>query len=216
MERLALFPLNTVLFPGMPLPLHIFEERYKLMIDRCIQESAPFGVVLIRSGEDVGGDAEPYDFGTTARIGRFERLPGGGFNLLALGTSRFRIDSLDRSEPYLAGDVELVDDEDAATPEAKAAAERVRGLFAEHFRLVLAVTGQWVDKLETPQTPAGLADYVASQLELPPAAKQRLLEMLSVPDRLRAEIEMLGDSIRTLSERWEERRSERFSGAALN
>ena len=216
MERIPLFPLNTVLFPGMPLPLHIFEERYKVMIDRCIQESAPFGVVLIRSGEDVGGDAEPYDFGTTARIGRFQRLPGGGFNLLALGTSRFRIDSLDRSEPYLAGDVELVEDEDATTPEAQAAFERVTGLFAEHFRLVLAVTGQWVDKLDTPQTPAGLADYVASQLELPPAAKQRLLEMLSVPDRLREEIEMLGDSIRTLSERWEERRAERFSGAALN
>ncbi|MCH8066930.1 MAG: LON peptidase substrate-binding domain-containing protein, partial [Chloroflexi bacterium] len=99
MERLPLFPLDTVLFPKQVLPLHIFEERYKTMIGRCIEEGAPFGVVLIRSGNQVGGDAVPHDVGTTARIARVQRLPDGKINLITLGRDRFRVLSLDRSEP---------------------------------------------------------------------------------------------------------------------
>ena len=106
--------------------------------------------------------------------------------------------------------------EDADSSEAESEAERVSALFGEHFRLVLAVTGQWARKLETPSEPGRLADYVASQIELPAVAKQGLLETLSVPDRLREEVEMLGDSIRKLTERWEERREQKFTGAALN
>ncbi|MBF6600779.1 MAG: LON peptidase substrate-binding domain-containing protein [Dehalococcoidia bacterium] len=71
---LRLFPLQTVLFPGMRLPLHIFEERYKIMVRECIDEDAPFGVVLIRSGAEVGGGAIPHDVGTTARIIQVEYL----------------------------------------------------------------------------------------------------------------------------------------------
>ena len=216
MERIPLFPLNTVLFPGMPMPLHIFEERYKIMIGRCIEERAPFGVVLIRSGEEAGGEAEPYDVGTTAHIARVQRLPDGGLNLIAAGRRRFRISALDRSEPYLAADVEFLENEEADSSEAQAEAERVGALFAEHFRLVLAVTGQWVRKLEMPNEPGRLADFVASQIELPAVAKQQLLETLSVPERLREEVEMLGDGIRKLTERWEERREQKFAGAALN
>src|SRR3990172_3261195 len=108
MERLPLFPLRTVLFPGMPLPLRIFEERYRLMIGRCLEQRAPFGVVLIRSGEEVGGPAEPYDVGTTARIVRVQRLEDGRMNLVALGERRFRIVHLDRSEPHLSGDVDYL------------------------------------------------------------------------------------------------------------
>ena len=83
MERLPLFPLNSVLYPGTLLPLHIFEERYRSMISRCVEEKVPFGVVLVRSGEEVGGPAEPYDVGTTARVARLQRLPDGRMNLVA-------------------------------------------------------------------------------------------------------------------------------------
>ena len=65
---LPLFPLNTVLFPGMVLPLHIFEERYKLMINHCLEEERPFGVLLIREGKEVGSGAVPYQVGTTTMI----------------------------------------------------------------------------------------------------------------------------------------------------
>ena len=68
MLRLPLFPLNTVLFPKMPITLHIFEERYKQMIQHCLSEQIPFGVVLIKQGVEVNGSAEPYLVGCTARI----------------------------------------------------------------------------------------------------------------------------------------------------
>ena len=216
MDRLPLFSLNTVLFPGALLPLHVFEERYKLMIGRCLDERFPFGVVLIRSGDEVCGPAEPFDVGTTARIARLQRLPDGRMNLVALGRRRFRIFALDHSEPYLQGDVEYLASEDTDSPGVDEEAQRVAALFAEQFRLSMAVTAQWVRRLDLPRDPNRLADFVASHMELEPAAKQELLETLSVPARLRREAELLGDLIRALTERWEEQRRNRFAGAALN
>ena len=216
MDRLPLCPLNTVLFPGALLPLHVFEERYKLMIGRCLEERTSFGVVLIRSGDEVGGSAEPCDVGASARIARLQRLPDGRMNLVALGQRRFRIFDLDHSEPYLQGDVEYPASEDTDSPAIDGEAQRVAALFGEQFRLAMAVTAQWVRRLDLPRDPDRLADFVASHMELEPAAKQELLETLSVPARLRREVDLLGDLIRTLTERWEEQRRSRFAGATLN
>ena len=200
----------------MLLPLHIFEERYKLMIGRCIDERAPFGVVLMRSGEEVGGSAEPHDVGTTARIARFERLPDGRLNLIALGGRRFRIASVDHSEPYLIGEVEYLESEAVDAPEVDDLAQRVAALFAEQFRLLLAISGQWQRRTGLPSEPDALADFVAGQIDVLPSTKQELLETLSLPARLAREVELLGDRIRVLSERWEAQRREKFAGAALN
>ncbi len=216
MERLPLFPLKTVLFPNTAAPLHVFEERYRLMIGRCLQQKLSFGVVLIRSGEEVGGPAEPYQVGTTARIARVKRLPDGRMNLVVFGERRFRIDGLDRSQPYLAGEVEYLESEDAGAPEAEDEAQRVAALFGEQFRLTMAVTGQWVRRMDLPGDPDALADFVAGHVQAPPPAKQELLETLSVPARLRRETELLGDHIRNLTERWEEQRRKKFAGALLN
>ena len=216
MERLPLFPLDTVLFPKQVLPLHIFEERYKTMIGRCIEEGAPFGVVLIRSGNQVGGDAVPHDVGTTARIARVQRLPDGKINLITLGRDRFRVLSLDRSEPFLTGDVEYLVSEAAEGGAVPREADRVAALFAEQFRLVMAVSNQWTRELNLPGQADELADFVAAQIEVPAAVKQELLETLPVLDRLRRESELLGELIRTLTERWEEDKRKRFAGAGLN
>ena len=216
MERLPLFPLDSVLFPGMLLPLHIFEERYKLMIGRCIDGRASFGVALIRSGEEVGGSAEPHDVGTTARIARFQRLPDGRLNLIVLGGRRFRIASLDHSEPYLIGEVEYLESEAVDAPEVDEQAQRVAALFAEQFRLLLAISGQWMRHAALPGDPDALADFVAGQIDVPQPTKQELLETLALPARLAREAELLGDRIRALTERWEARRREKFAGAALN
>ena len=216
MERLPLFPLKTVLFPGMTLPLHIFEERYKLMIDRCVEQRAPFGVVLIRSGEEVGAPAEPHDIGTIAHITKLERLEDGRINLAAVGERRFRIDRLDRSEPYLTGEVVLLNSEDRHAPETEGESQKVAALYGEQFRLVLSVTGQWVRSLSLPGEPDVLADFVAAGIEATPETKQELLETLSVPLRLRREAELLGEIIRKLNERWEELQRKRFAGGALN
>ena len=214
--RLSLFPLNTVLLPHTTLPLHIFEERYKTMIGRCIDERAPFGVVLIKSGEEVGGDAEPHETGCTARIVQLERQPDGGMNLLAIGEQRFRIESLDRSEAYLQGNVVLLESADTDAPEIEELAPRIAALFGEHFRLVLALTGQWMRALDLPTDPDMLADFIGGNLELPVDQKQELLEMLSVPERMSRLAIILGERIRVLSERWDEKRRKQFGRGVLN
>ncbi len=114
MERLALFPLHTVLFPGAALPLHIFEPRYRQMIGECLETDAPFGVVLIRAGLEVGEPAVPHEVGTLAHIVQHERLEDGRMNLLATAGDRFRILELLTDRPYLSGRVELLPTDDGA------------------------------------------------------------------------------------------------------
>src|SRR3954453_11337770 len=89
-EEIPLFPLNTVLFPGMPLPLHIFEPRYREMIGACVRDERPFGVVLIKEGREVGEAAMPFEVGTLAKIVGVERLDDGRMNVVTVGTDRFR------------------------------------------------------------------------------------------------------------------------------
>ncbi len=113
---LPLFPLRLVLFPGQVLPLHIFEPRYRMMINQCVEEELPFGVVLMREDtpdwRDYNGDVElPYEIGTTAHIRRMERLADGRLNIITLGLHRFRVRKLRFDMPYLQGDVEAFLDE---------------------------------------------------------------------------------------------------------
>lgn len=216
MERLPLFPLRVVLFPHNTLPLHVFEERYRLMIGRCLEERSPFGVVLIRSGEEVGGPAEPHDVGTVARISRVQRLPDGRMNLLVFGERRFRIRALDTTHPYLVGGVEAVESTDATTTAAREAARQVAARFAEHFRLSMAVTDQWVRDRDLPDDPDVLADFVAGHIDIDAAVRQELLETLSVPERLGRELDLLDGCIRALQNRWEERQRRKFAGGVLN
>lgn len=109
---LPLFPLNSVLCPGVALPLHIFEERYRVMIDRCIERGEPFGVVLIRDGSEVGrAPGGLADVGTTALIRRAGRYPDGQLDIVTVGGQRFRLASVDSTtEPYLVGRVTLLDE----------------------------------------------------------------------------------------------------------
>ncbi|MFZ5756300.1 MAG: LON peptidase substrate-binding domain-containing protein [Pseudomonadota bacterium] len=88
---LPLFPLNTVLFPGGFLPLRIFEPRYLEMVSVCLQQQAPFGVVLIKDGKEVGVSAEPYAIGTLAAIVDFDKSKDGLLMIACIGGERFRI-----------------------------------------------------------------------------------------------------------------------------
>src|SRR3979411_1776213 len=88
---LPLFLLRSVLFPHMPMSLHVFEARYQEMRRDCLDAGSSFGVVAIRDGKEVGGDAVPRAVGTVARIVRVDRLPDGRMNLLLTGGSRFRV-----------------------------------------------------------------------------------------------------------------------------
>ena len=103
--EIPLFPLGSVLFPHMPMSLHIFEERYRAMMRDCQAASTTFGIIAIREGREAGTTAVPYEVGTLAQIDEVEELPDGRYNLVVVGASRFRVDSLSRHRPYLVGAV---------------------------------------------------------------------------------------------------------------
>lgn len=198
---LPLFPLNLVLFPNAELPLHIFEPRYRQMIGECIEERRPFGVVLIREGGEVGGGAEPYKMGTTARIRDVERVEDGRMNIVAVGEDRFRILDTSSERPYLTGSVDLLDEYDGETPAADVAADEVRALYLRLMRAALALSGQWVRGAELPAVPGRLADHVASRVDVELATRQQLLEELSVPRRLTRLTGLLGEAAERMEAR---------------
>ena len=108
---LPLFPLNTVLFPGSALPLQIFEERYKRMMQDCLDSDSKFGVVLIKSGAEVGEPAVPHSTGTVAHIVQVSRVEGERMFVSVAGRQRFAIKEITQHHPYMGAQVELLDDE---------------------------------------------------------------------------------------------------------
>ena len=208
--ELPLFPLNSVLFPGATLPIHIFEERYKLMMGRCLQSRSPFGVLLIQSGNEVGEAAVPFKVGTTARIARVQHLDEGRMNLICLGEQRFRLLRTVRETPYLAGEVEILDSTDSEGADVAELAETVGALFAEYYRLYLAASHQWARQIGMPGGAPHLADFVASRLAVSVWTKQRLLEELSIRRRLDQELETLSDAIREMTPKVETARAQRW------
>lgn len=210
--ELPIFPLNTVLFPGGRLPLHIFEDRYKLMINMCIDERRPFGVCLAREGHEVGDAAQPFDVGTTAHIGEVQRLQEGRLNVICTGGERFRIREITERTPYLIAEVAMLEVEPASDTVTSELAGQAAALFAEYVRLNLATTNQWARSIEMPSEPGALADFIGGRLGVDAWTKQRLLEVLSPVLRLQAEIEVLGEAIRQLQGRVQVARAARWLG----
>ena len=187
-RELPLFPLNVVLFPGMRLPLHIFEERYKLMIGTCMVTDQTFGVALIRSGSEVGGPAEVHAVGTTARILTVDRLPEGRMNLVAVGVDRFRLLERLHDQPYARGRVALLPDD--TQPSAAALAGQVSRKLTRYL-VARGAPADRVRSLELPSEPLALSYLVAALLKAPVEQRQRLLEAPSVAARLRQELALL-------------------------
>ena len=152
--RVPLFPLNLVLFPGQTLPLHIFEERYKQMLQRCLRERLPFGIVLVRESSRLGRGS-PHSIGTLASVTQVNEIPegrcvvpaphrGNCYHIVCQGMDRFRVTALDRREAdYLVAEIELYPDEPAPQPAMMMVAQRVASLFDEYYRHVVALTGGW-------------------------------------------------------------------------
>jgi uncharacterized protein len=184
MYSLPLFPLNTVLFPGMPLRLHIFEERYKMMIRECIDQQKPFGVVLIEEGQEVGAAPQPHLIGCTAQITRVEQLTQGRMNLVAVGQERFRIHSLDVSEhAYLVGQVENDPVENGDESLIHRNTGRLEQLL-ERYLTVLRDVGQIpFSNTALPQNAFALSYLACTLLQGSMGQKQELLEVPTL-DRL--------------------------------
>ncbi len=135
---LPLFPLHTVLCPGVALPLHVFEDRYRRMVDHCVEAGEPFGVVLIREGRETGPlDGRISRIGTTALIRDAGRYPDGRFDLMTVGGRRFRIESLtDSEEPYLIAEVRYLREPVGDPDMARALAERVSSRFLRYLEVL--------------------------------------------------------------------------------
>lgn len=192
MIDLPLFPLNTVLFPGMPLSLHIFEERYKQMINVCISEKQPFGVVLIAEGtEALGPLAQPNMVGTTARITQVQPLVQGRINLIAIGQERFRVLELDRdSQPYLTGKVDLVPLPIRSRDKLQAQSDRLREHVMRYLEVLTRAGDVQFDLQQLPEDPLLLAYLAAFIVRTDADKKQNLLESASA-DQLTARLRAL-------------------------
>ncbi|MFN0095812.1 MAG: LON peptidase substrate-binding domain-containing protein [Dehalococcoidia bacterium] len=211
--ELPLFPLRTVLFPGMDLPLQIFEERYKTMTRELLAGDKTFGVLLIREGAEVGGGAIPHGIGTTAVIHEWRELPNGRFVLSAKGARRFRLKRMLSPRPYPYGEVELLDDQYwDHDRKLESALETVRATFPAYFRLALSLTDQWARGLKLPEKPHNLVNFLAPWIQADEATKQRLLEAESAADRVALLAEVVDDLLTRISADAQSHRRQKYAG----
>jgi uncharacterized protein len=153
--QIPLFPLHTVLAPGIALPLHIFEERYRAMVKRCLDTSSPFGIVLIREGREVAprtGTTQELSIcvvGTFAEIREASKYVDGRWDLLTVGTGRFVVRQvIADQEPYLVGEVDELDDRVGDEEEAEALVARVTRRFVDYLRLLQPRDGEDVEPID--------------------------------------------------------------------
>lgn len=197
--EMPLFPLkNVVLFPGMVLPLHIFEPRYREMIGRCIEQRMPFGVTLISEGEEVGAPALPCMVGTAARIVRVERLEDGCMNITTVGTQRFRIVELHHTHSYLSATVAHFPVVNGATKLATELAQRVRPQVLDYVDLLGKACNNKLTLDRLPEDPLTLAFLVAIALQVKAEEKQKMLEQVGIPEILRVESRLLAREMKLL------------------
>lgn len=191
-EPLPLFPLNVVLVPGLVLPLHIFEPRYRTMVQDLLRRDDPqareFGIVAIRQGRsfDAEGMDALYPVGTATVLREAEELDDGRFDIVTTGTRRFRILSIDRSSDLAVATVEFL--EDVADPQDALIALRARRSFDTYRRLLggRLVIGQpdREDASDLPEDPTVLSYLVTAAMVLPWDERQGLLAAPDTATRL--------------------------------
>lgn len=186
-RELPVFPLpEVVLFPGRPLPLHIFEFRYRIMMNTILEADRRFGVLM---WDPVQG--KPASVGCCAEIIHFQRLPDDRMKILTLGQQRFRVLEYVREKPYRVGLVEWIEDH-PPEKDLRALATEVEQLLRDVGRLYSKLTEQEMELPEDlPSLPRELSYWVASNLYGVAAEQQALLEMQDTTARLEREAEIL-------------------------
>ncbi len=186
--NIPLFPLNVVLFPGMMLPLHIFEERYKIMIKECLATGQPFGVVLAKSKHAQAPNVaniyctDLYDVGTTARITAVENLKDGRINLITVGQERFIIkDVYPSTDDFLIGRVDPfpLSDEEDLQPVA-GLVQKLRPMVRQYIDHLADASGEDLSNATLPNDPTALAFLAGTAIQGPLPDKQKLLSAKSL------------------------------------
>lgn len=191
MADLPLFPLNTVLFPGMQLKLHIFEERYKLMINECIEEQKPFGVVLIKNGQEaLGPVATPHKVGCTANITEVQRLPFDRMNIVAIGQERFHINSITQTNPFLSADVNYFSPEVDNQSIINRYSRILRPLIIQYLDILSQIEDIQFESEQIPHAPTAILQIASILLQTESETKQELLNIDKMSTVLRQLIEI--------------------------
>lgn len=204
-ETLPLFPLGAVLYPGLVLPLHIFEDRYKQLIRDLLGREEPrrFGVIAIREGREtgIGGVSALHDVGCVAMVREVTEAGDGQYDIVTVGTDRFRLHAVDESAaPYLTGEIDVLEepvgDEAAAAVAAAAAQAGFRG-----YLTVLAERGSaTISVPDLPDEPILLSYLVAASMIIDLSERQGLLAQPDAVRRLSAERALLARETAILRE----------------
>jgi uncharacterized protein len=185
-QTLPLFPLGTVLYPGLLLPLHIFEDRYRQLVRDLVEGPEPrrFGVIAIREGRETGVDGVSalHEIGCTATLRRISERDDGRFDLVTVGAERFGLIALDDSKPYLQAEVEFLPESTGDEAAAAIAAQAVQRAFHAYIEALNARGGTKVSVPELPAEPIALSYLVAASVIADTRDRQALL---AEPDALR-------------------------------
>jgi Lon protease-like protein len=182
--ELPLFPLSTVLFPAAPIPLHVFEDRYKQLFARVLAGERKFGVVAITSGRDVDPEPEFQQVGCVAEVRQVRPYPDGRMDVVARGGARFRVERVTQTSPYVVAEVAEL--EEPAGEQAEVRVRVARSLFGRYLAALLALAGEQGDDIELPDDPVAASYLLAAGLQVDLPDKQRLLALPSAAERLLA------------------------------
>jgi uncharacterized protein len=192
---LPLFPLGSVLYPGLVLPLHIFEERYRRLVADLLAQPEPreFGVIAIRHGRETGVDGVTalYETGCTAVLRQAEEHEDGRYSVVAVGARRFALLELGPQAPYFTGEVEFLPDEDGDQAEAGVVVPAVQRAFRSYLDVLSERGGARITVPDLPDEPVLLSYLVAAAVVVDVPVKQQLLEETDASHRLAAERRML-------------------------
>jgi uncharacterized protein len=190
-ETMPLFPLGTVLYPGLVLPLHIFEDRYRQMVRDLLDGPEPqrFGVIAIRKGRETGidGVSALHEIGCTATLRQVEQHDDGRFDLVTVGIRRFRLLGLDHSQPYLRGKINLLAEETGDDAAATLAVHAVQRAFREYLDALTERGAARVNVPDLPDEPVLLSYLVAASMIVDLSDRQALLAEPDAAGRLAAE-----------------------------
>ena len=184
LTQIPLFPLGTVLFPGMPMPLQVFEPRYRRMMDDHVGDSLPFGIALIQSARGPQSNLPSHDIGTAASLVSRHQRPDGPWDIVARGERRFRIVDIDEYMPYTIASVEWLDEELGDPTEADALLRIVGAQFHRYAGGVARLTRRHFRDMSIPEDPIRASYDLASRLPLHTWERQRLLQSKTAVERL--------------------------------
>jgi uncharacterized protein len=187
--ELPLFPLQTVLYPGLPIPLHVFEDRYRRMFKRVLDGERRFGVVAIVKGREVEAGATYHPVGCVAEVAEVDRHADGRLDVVARGRSRFRVDRVTQAAPYIVAEVSELPETTGEAAEQRSL--RAGRLFTRYVATLLELAGRQGEAIDIPDDPVAASYLVAAGLQIDLADKQRLLTIPSASERLAAEAALL-------------------------